>query len=213
MVDASAIWWGLGRRTSYRVIARLVGGLGFIPRPSLATSTISSMLAATWLSALATVVLAMFAVVTAWYARKAFREQSREVGLLQQQADLQQKELERQAEERRRAQAVQVYVAATLVPGDGSVATKVYNTSGQPIYDVRVHWLDAGSGVQVGVEDKLWTIGPARRGVSTGLSQTTLHRAPLQWWHIFAILPPCDGRSPPLATWQPSNRVCKPEHP
>ena len=42
------------------------------------------------------------------------------------------------------------------------MATKVYNTSGQPIYDVRVHWLDAGSGVQVGVEDKLWTIGPGQ---------------------------------------------------
>jgi membrane protein implicated in regulation of membrane protease activity len=34
---------------------------------------------ATLLGALATVVLAVFAVVTAWYARKAFRKHSQEV--------------------------------------------------------------------------------------------------------------------------------------
>ena len=37
------------------------------------------MLAATWFTAIATGILAIFAVVTAWYARKAFREQSEEV--------------------------------------------------------------------------------------------------------------------------------------
>ena len=37
------------------------------------------------LRAIGTSVLAAFAVVTAWYARKAFREQSREVAAIEQQ--------------------------------------------------------------------------------------------------------------------------------
>jgi membrane protein implicated in regulation of membrane protease activity len=38
-----------------------------------------SLEVAAWVTAIATAVLAVFAVVTAWYARKAFREQSQEV--------------------------------------------------------------------------------------------------------------------------------------
>jgi membrane protein implicated in regulation of membrane protease activity len=82
------------------------------------------MFAAAWLTA-ATGVLALLAVVTAWYARRAFREQSREVRLLQeqaelqqaelQQAELQQAELQRTANDRRRARAIGVYV--TGIPG------------------------------------------------------------------------------------------------
>jgi hypothetical protein len=45
------------------------------------------MLAAAWMTAGATVLLAAFAVVTAWYARKAFREQSQELSALQRQAE------------------------------------------------------------------------------------------------------------------------------
>ncbi|SRR6266566_228592 len=124
------------------------------------------MFAAAWLTAAATGLLALFAVVTAWYARKAFREQSREVSLLQLQVDEQQRERDRDAGERRRAQASRVYVTANLLPGhqasDGNeyvagrgasapvLAAAVHNTSGQPVYDVRVHWVDLGSGTQAG---------------------------------------------------------------
>jgi membrane protein implicated in regulation of membrane protease activity len=45
------------------------------------------MLAAAWITAVATGLLAAFAVVTAWYARKAFQEQARELGVLQRQAE------------------------------------------------------------------------------------------------------------------------------
>jgi hypothetical protein len=137
------------------------------------------MLAAAWLTAAATGLLALFAVVTAWYARKAFREQSTEVGILQRQADAQQDELVRQADERRREQAARIYVTANLLPGNKAsagteavagrgartpvLAAAVHNTSGQPVYDVRVHWVDLDSGTQAGAEDELGTIGPGEQ--------------------------------------------------
>jgi hypothetical protein len=78
--------------------------------------TLTVMLAATWFTAIATGILAIFAVATAWYARKAFREQSEEVRTLKAQLkdqedlntkqtpvlELQAKELEESIEERRR---------------------------------------------------------------------------------------------------------------
>lgn len=45
------------------------------------------MLAAAWITAVATGLLAVFAVVTAWYVRKAFREQAKELGVLQRQVE------------------------------------------------------------------------------------------------------------------------------
>jgi len=45
------------------------------------------MLAAAWITAVATGLLAAFAVVTAWYARKAFGEQAEQLGVLQRQAE------------------------------------------------------------------------------------------------------------------------------
>jgi hypothetical protein len=50
------------------------------------------------LMAIGTLVLAMFAVVTAWYARKAFREQSREVAAIEQQVKDGRELAERQAD-------------------------------------------------------------------------------------------------------------------
>ena len=50
------------------------------------------------ITAIATVVLAVFAVVTAWYARKAFREQSREVAAIEQQVNDEQEVTRQQAE-------------------------------------------------------------------------------------------------------------------
>jgi hypothetical protein len=94
------------------------------------------VLAAAWITAAATALLAAFAVVTAWYARRAFYGQAEELGVLQRQAkstadmleeqknvnskqtavlELQAQELseslaerKRQAEEKRRTQASQV---------------------------------------------------------------------------------------------------------
>lgn len=90
-----------------------------------------SLIFATQLTAVATAVLAAFAIITAWYARKAFRKQSQEVAaierqvadeqeLTRQQADLlkvqseqlelQRRQFERDQDERRRSQAGKVFV-------------------------------------------------------------------------------------------------------
>jgi hypothetical protein len=55
------------------------------------------MLGAAWLTAGATMLLAVFAVVTAWYARKAFQAQGQEVATLQRQATDQAQMLEVQS--------------------------------------------------------------------------------------------------------------------
>ena len=149
------------------------------------------------IAAIATVVLAVFAVVTAWYARKAFREQAREVAAIEQQVkdeqevtgqqaellkvqseqlELQRQQLEdqraasarqaevldlqatelresleerkREAEQRRRGQAVQVYFWVSVsrtVEDDGethatALIAHVRNASLQPIYEVSFIW-------------------------------------------------------------------------
>lgn len=70
-----------------------------------------SVLVATQIAAVATAVLALFAVVTAVFAYLAFREQSSEVATLQQQA-------ERDIEQRRRDQAIRVFAWADHRPYD-----------------------------------------------------------------------------------------------
>jgi hypothetical protein len=44
--------------------------------------------------------------------------------------------------------------------GTTTVAVTVHNTSNQPIYAVRVHWMDLNSATQAGEVDRLGTIGP-----------------------------------------------------
>jgi len=185
------------------------------------------MLAAAWLTAAATTLLAAFAIVTAWYARRAYREQAKELSALQQQAEattrmieiqsgqldaqrgqlgeqqkinaeqtrvleLQARELsdsiderKRDADEQRRSRAALVYMTADfdpgLHPGPGVIAlarepgvdVEVHNTGGQPIYDVRVHWVDAAKGSQAGGEDVLGVLPPggthtSRRDLPSG---------------------------------------------
>jgi len=116
------------------------------------------------LTAIGTAVLAVFAVVTAWYARKAFREQSKEVraiekqvedgrevarqqaGLLKVQSDqleLQRRQFDEDQIGRRRAQAAQVFI---LIDRTDRLQAKVtlkavaHNTSSQPVYDLWVQW-------------------------------------------------------------------------
>lgn len=94
----------------------------------------------TWLTAAFTGLLAVFAVITAWYAREAFRQQSVEVSDLL-------KERKREAQERRRAQASMVFAwhMRSTIQQIGQAAVdrvtvRLRNTSDQPIYDVRFAW-------------------------------------------------------------------------
>jgi hypothetical protein len=66
-----------------------------------------SLLGATILTAIATLALAVLAFITAIFALLAFRKQSQEVGLLLEQN-------KRDTDERRRAQAARVFLAAPL---------------------------------------------------------------------------------------------------
>lgn len=112
----------------------------------------------TAVTAIATVVLAVGAVITAIFAIRAFRKQSAELRVLQQQADDQRKvnekqtpvlelqarelaesldERKRQAEEQRRAQAESVDLTWTDIADDlGSSLVVVINDSRRPIRSV-----------------------------------------------------------------------------
>jgi hypothetical protein len=94
-----------------------------------------SLEVATWVTGIATAVLAVFAIITAWYARKAFRKQAEEVGLLLEQAN-------RDIDERRRAQAVRVFLG---VEADGTRPVIPYarNASEFPVYSAKI-WYWAG---------------------------------------------------------------------
>lgn len=141
------------------------------------------------ITAIATAVLAVFAILTAYYARKAFLKQSQEVtdqaSMLKVQSDeleeqrkinaeqtrvlaLQAEELreslgerKREADQRRRAQAAQVFISEEHQPGSsvkgvtdsdrfGAIAfgevdcivaaVTVENASNQPIYDAELRW-------------------------------------------------------------------------
>lgn len=54
-----------------------------------------------------------------------------------------------------------------------AVIATVHNTGDRPVYDVRIHWVDRGTGTPVGVEDQAGTVGPGgsaeqERAVSGG---------------------------------------------
>jgi hypothetical protein len=80
-------------------------------------------------------VLALGAIVTAVFAILAFRKQSAEVTMLQD-------DRQREAGERRRAQAAQVFVAVGGLTPDVSDEIRIRNTSEQPIYDLAALWAD-----------------------------------------------------------------------
>jgi hypothetical protein len=108
----------------------------------------------TWIGAIATVVLAFGAGFTVYYARRAFREQSKEVRLLQ-------KETERDIQQRRRSQASRVFIYQEAAPAEHDpqmaaaqmdaairsrdetttlIAARLSNTSKQPVYDIAIRW-------------------------------------------------------------------------
>src|ERR1017187_1558655 len=94
-----------------------------------------SLIAATQITAVATAVLALFAIVTAVFAFLAFGKQSQEVGLLLEQAT-------REAEDRRKAQAAKVFVAIGGLTPDMAELVRLVNSSDQPIYDLAASWTD-----------------------------------------------------------------------
>jgi hypothetical protein len=128
-----------------------------------------SMLVATQVTAVATTVLAFFAIVTAWLAYSAWHSQSGEIRRLQ-------GEREEEAEEQRWAQARRVYIDIDVFPGirGGSpddlvigriarppaITATVRNVSDRPVYDVRIHWIDLQRPTQAGAEDLLGTVAP-----------------------------------------------------
>jgi len=100
------------------------------------------------LLAVATVVLAVFAIITAIVAGWAFKAQSRQLAV-------EFGERHREAEERRRAQAVQVYVwqrprTTTYAVGSSASSTVeayIVNSSRQPIFGVKTRFMRVNSGV------------------------------------------------------------------
>lgn len=118
---------------------------------------------ATWIGAIATAILAVGAIITVYFARKAFNAQSQQLRDQQEVSkkmaevlQLQGSELRESLGERLRAQAAQIFIEVDRIPpvtevaaGPGQEAAgqqrwrlsaKVHNTSMQPIYDLYVIW-------------------------------------------------------------------------
>jgi hypothetical protein len=111
------------------------------------------MLVAAWFTAIATGLLAVFAVVTAWYARKAFRAQFALNELQTPVLDLQARELreslderKRDRQQRHRDQASRVFTWIEEVPGSPPKwAVRIRNASDRPIYEVNPAFTSAGA--------------------------------------------------------------------
>ena len=112
-----------------------------------------------WITAIATVVVAIGVMIVAGLAGKALSARSRRVAdqreLISQLAEvltLQARDLRLSIDERRRAQACQVFIALTRYaepaapaldsagPPPGQVTATVHNNSEQPVYDLYVIW-------------------------------------------------------------------------
>jgi C4-dicarboxylate-specific signal transduction histidine kinase len=91
------------------------------------------------ITAIATVALAVFAFAAAILATLAFRKQTQEISLLQQQ-------MEEQASERRKDQASRVYLSLIETRPENAIRYEatVMNTSEGPIYDADLVWFPFG---------------------------------------------------------------------
>jgi hypothetical protein len=118
------------------------------------------------ITAAATVVLAVFAIVTAWYARNAFRKQAEEVALLVEQS-------KRDAGELRRSQAAKVFLAAPDDPVQ-MVSPYAQNASSFPVYDAQLWYLEPGRFLGIDFED-LGTIMPGEARSGDPLSRRPTH--------------------------------------
>jgi hypothetical protein len=135
------------------------------------------MSTATWIAALATVVLAIGVIAAAWFARTASVALSRQLNAQQELTArlaealrLHARELGQSHDERRRAQACRIFIELDrVVPlGHGSaepgkppwrVTATVRNTSDQPVYDMYVIW-QLGT-VRMGKPDPVARLLPA----------------------------------------------------
>ncbi len=104
------------------------------------------------ITAIATAILAVFAIVTAMFAFLAYRKQSQEVVTLVQQN-------EREADERRRSQAALVFIGVT--PNEAPpVRPYAQNASGLPVYDAQLWYFV--SGLDLAGPDNLGLIMPGQ---------------------------------------------------
>jgi hypothetical protein len=146
-----------------------------------------SLIATTQITAIATALLALFAIITTGFAYFAFQAQSEQVSILKDQE-------ERAIEERRRGQAARVYLTEKTSPRQAAIpssvqmpggraargqsaAVTVHNTSEQPVYDLRIHWVDWARKVQAGVEDGAARGARRYSGIRTGASEQRDSRA------------------------------------
>lgn len=165
------------------------------------------MSTATWIAALATVVLAIGVIVAAWFARTASVALSRQLAAQQsvttQLAEVLQlhaKQLAQSHDERRRAQACRVFIeldratplrvasignreSASAARSPWRVTATVRNTSDQPVYDMYVIW-QVGT-VRMGRPDPVARLLPGE--------QVTFERG----YHADDADPPPDGVTPP----------------
>jgi hypothetical protein len=128
-----------------------------------------SLLGATILTAIATLALAVGAIVTAVLAYFAWRKQSREVTAIEQQLDLQRQEFDTKRTEARRAQASRVFFwtdsrtddedyprglapGMKLGPSRVVITAHIRNASDLPVFSVRI------AAYQEGKQAPLWGI-------------------------------------------------------
>src|ERR1700722_13202927 len=100
-----------------------------------------------WITAVAAVVIGVGVLIAAWSARQSLRAQREVTAKLAETLELQAKELRQSMDERRRAQACQVFIELERIgtppepEGKPSRAgATVHNASGQPIYDLYLIW-------------------------------------------------------------------------
>jgi hypothetical protein len=152
------------------------------------------MSTATWIAAIATVVLAIGVITAAWFARTASVALSRQLAaqhaLTAQLAEVLQlhaRELGQAHNERRRAQACRVFIELDRVVAPGQspcrVTATVRNTSDQPVYDMYVIW-QLGT-VRMGKPDSVARLLPGE--------QVTFERG----HHAAEANPPPDPVAPP----------------
>jgi len=91
------------------------------------------------ITAIATAVLAAFAIIAAAVAYMAYRWQTKEVTILQQQMKEQQDVLAREARDRHRAQASRVFLSLAY-DHEQLARFAATNTSDQPVYDAAIRW-------------------------------------------------------------------------
>jgi hypothetical protein len=125
--------------------------------------------APTWIAAIAAIALAISVIIIAWFSRLTFNAQARQhrdlTVRLAEVLDLQARQLRQSIDERRRAQACQVFIELDRIAGlglkPGRVTASVRNASAQPVYDLYVIWQQGN--VRVGKPDAAVRLMPGHQ--------------------------------------------------